>query len=739
MKRYVSERIGDDYLNWQVGRNILISTPTGSGKTTFVIDVLLRYAIRQGKHVVYYCNRRILNDQFSVISEERIKKMYSGSGDISAEEALFHLHIFTYQYMERLKTHPNVYYKTENTGERIKLQADDILYYVFDEAHYCISDAIINANTNFWLDSSRRDKDKLKKGICVYLTATPEPLYLFLGQSDFFKAQLEENLYNAITTVFDNRQKLSEQIEKFLAFMEQGIQTTKSPGGRIKKEIKLPSKKDLRLALQDGTDAPLQPWYNQLENMIKAKKNVDYYYTDCPDYSHLKPVYFHEYEDLIHEIKATSSQKWLIFVDNEDQGKKFLKELVNEKIEDVGFLSRNEIDHNKESKGIYDNIVTYESYTCRILITTSVLDCGINICDPKVKNIVIACDNKTVFLQMLGRKRIEQDEELRLFIKAYDFHTIRQRLRYFNTLLKKLITFSLKNEIRCMGRKNHSSGDGNLYVGEIKQTEQEKLGDIIVGLKQLWYIIESPKRTIDSYYGYEIKKMAGVQTNIERHFYEFRYSRTILLYLLLQMKEYESAFKNYRQYSEDFNRLCEFAKKFIDNDEAINRGDLKAWYRKGDLEEERDKLLGEYQKENIKKFSKDVGREDTFFLKNQLAWIGKEYDEKCWLNYVGVMNELNSYLKDLAESKKILDETEQDEFAEKCLAIILRLPVTPETLKNDASRYRIKGIDGKKKLPGKKKLNQCFQELKLPYEIVSKQRSVENRRPTFWIIVQREN
>ena len=739
MKRYVSERIGDDYLNWQVGKNVLISTPTGSGKTTFVIEVLLRHAIRQGKHVVYYCNRRILNDQFSVISEERIKKMYSGSGDISAEEALSRLHIFTYQYMERLKTHPNVYYENENTGEKIKLQPDDILYYVFDEAHYCISDAIINANTNYWLDSSRRDKDKLKKSICVYLTATPEPLYLFLEQSDFFKVQLEENLYKAITTVFSNRQKLSEQINKFLAFMEKGIQTHKSPGGSIQKTIKLPDQKSLQLALRDGTDAPLQTWYNQLENMIKAKKNVDYYYTDSPDYSHLKPAYFHEYEDLIHEIKATSSQKWLIFVDNEDQGKKFVKQLVNEGVEDVGFLSRNEIDHNEESKDVYDNIVTYESYECRILITTSVLDCGINICDPKVKNIVIACDNKTGFLQMLGRKRIEQDEELRLFIKVYDFHIIYHRLRYFNTLLKKLITFSLKNEIRCMGRKNHSSGDGNLYVGAIKQTEQEKLGDVIVGLNQLWYIVESPKRTIDSYYGHEIERMAKDQTNIERHFSEFRYSRTLLLYLLLQMKEYESAFKDYRQYSEAFNRLCEFAKEFMDNDEAIDRGDLRAWLMMDELKKERDELLGEYQKENIKKFSKYVQREDAFFLKTQLAWIEKEYDEKCWLNYVGVMNELNSYLKDLAESKKILDETEQEEFAEKCLSIILRLPVTPETLKNDASRYRIKGIDGRKKLPGKKKLNQCFQELKLPYEIVSKQRSVENQRHTFWIIVQREN
>lgn len=744
MKRYVSERIGDDYLNWQVGKNVLISTPTGSGKTTFVIEVLLRHAIRQGKHVVYYCNRRILNDQFSVISEERIKKMYSGSGDISAEEALSHLHIFTYQYMERLKTHPNVYYENENTGEKIKLQPDDILYYVFDEAHYCISDAIINANTNYWLDSSRRDKDKLKKSICVYLTATPEPLYLFLGQSDFFKAQLEENLYKAITTVFGNRQKLSEQINKFLAFMEKGIQTHISPGGRIKKEIKLPSKKDLQLALQDGADAPLQPWYNQLENIISARKNADYYYTDCSDYSHVKPVYFHKYEDLIQEIEASNSQKWLVFVDNEYQGKRFLEELINEGIEDVGFLSRNEIDHNEESKDVYDDIVTYESYECRILITTSVLDCGINICDPKVKNIVIACDNKTGFLQMLGRKRIEQGEELRLFIKAYNFHTIHQRLRYFNTLLKELVIFSLKNEIECMGNNLHypsysSIGDGNIYTAAITQTAQEKLGDTIADFRPIWYIQGSQRITIDSYYGHEIERMAKDQTNIERHFSEFRYSRTLLLYLLLQMKEYESAFKDYRQYSEAFNRLCEFAKEFMDNDEAIDRGDLRAWLMMDELKKERDELLGEYQKENIKKFSKDVEREDAFFLKTQLAWIEKEYDEKCWLNYVGVMNELNSYLKDLAESKKILDETEQEEFAEKCLSIILRLPVTPETLKKDASRYRIKGIDGRKKLPGKKKLNQCFQELKLPYEIVSKQRSVENQRHTFWIIVQREN
>ena len=49
---YVSDIIGEDYKNWKPGDRILISTGTGSGKTWFVLRVLLGEAKRQGKHLV---------------------------------------------------------------------------------------------------------------------------------------------------------------------------------------------------------------------------------------------------------------------------------------------------------------------------------------------------------------------------------------------------------------------------------------------------------------------------------------------------------------------------------------------------------------------------------------------------------------------------------------------------------------------------------------------------------------
>lgn len=48
-KVYVTDYVGDEYLQWKDGDTVIISTPTGSGKTTFVISELLQYAVRQKK------------------------------------------------------------------------------------------------------------------------------------------------------------------------------------------------------------------------------------------------------------------------------------------------------------------------------------------------------------------------------------------------------------------------------------------------------------------------------------------------------------------------------------------------------------------------------------------------------------------------------------------------------------------------------------------------------------------
>ena len=63
MKQYVTDVIGDEYKEWNHGK-IVISTPCASGKTTFILQVLLPYYYKMGKKVLMICNRRALKAQY---------------------------------------------------------------------------------------------------------------------------------------------------------------------------------------------------------------------------------------------------------------------------------------------------------------------------------------------------------------------------------------------------------------------------------------------------------------------------------------------------------------------------------------------------------------------------------------------------------------------------------------------------------------------------------------------------
>ena len=86
-QKYVDSIIGDAYKQWAEGDKVLISAPTGSGKTTFVISKLLRYAVEQGKHIIYYCNRKVLHEQVQVRSKEDTERLFANELAISAPAA----------------------------------------------------------------------------------------------------------------------------------------------------------------------------------------------------------------------------------------------------------------------------------------------------------------------------------------------------------------------------------------------------------------------------------------------------------------------------------------------------------------------------------------------------------------------------------------------------------------------------------------------------------------------------
>lgn len=69
--KYITDIIKDDYKEWPIGSMVFISSPTGSGKSTFIIDKLLSEAQRQKKYLVYIANRKIIDRQIKSTLEKQ--------------------------------------------------------------------------------------------------------------------------------------------------------------------------------------------------------------------------------------------------------------------------------------------------------------------------------------------------------------------------------------------------------------------------------------------------------------------------------------------------------------------------------------------------------------------------------------------------------------------------------------------------------------------------------------------
>ena len=61
--KYLSEVIGTSFQDWG-NRKVLITAPTGMGKTTFIVKVLLPHLRKQGKKLLILCNRKLLRQQY---------------------------------------------------------------------------------------------------------------------------------------------------------------------------------------------------------------------------------------------------------------------------------------------------------------------------------------------------------------------------------------------------------------------------------------------------------------------------------------------------------------------------------------------------------------------------------------------------------------------------------------------------------------------------------------------------
>lgn len=129
--------------------------------------------------------------------------------------------------------------------------------------------------------------------------------------------------------------------------------------------------------------------------------------------------FFKNLDELIPLIKETPVNKWLVFVDSKQRGQKFSDKL--------GSNTAVYLDAERKGSKTWHTIVKDGSLPTQVLVTTSVLDNGLNIMDKAVKNVAIIADNRTELLQMIGRRRLSAGEQINLFLCDLSNETISKR------------------------------------------------------------------------------------------------------------------------------------------------------------------------------------------------------------------------------------------------------------------------------------------------------------------------
>lgn len=260
----------------------------------------------------------------------------------------------------------------------IPILLDQFSFVVFDEFHYILSDAMFQADIFYflkWIDKSIALKSK---GI-VLISATPKESFEFLIENT-----------------------------KFFKCCQQRLR---------RKEIR--------------NESNCQIFSLYCEPNLRKREKKLWNYNVSVNNDGIIPCFYKSEKSVLKLIEADkSSEKWLIFISQKKQGHLMYEQLINILGSDkVAFLSAEEVENENK---IVSKIVENQKFEEKVLIATKVLENGISICDEELKNIVVSTIWQDEFLQMIGRKRRERDENIRLYMSC-------KSLNAFNGVRNKIL------------------------------------------------------------------------------------------------------------------------------------------------------------------------------------------------------------------------------------------------------------------------------------------------------------
>ncbi|MBO7695734.1 MAG: DEAD/DEAH box helicase family protein [Methanobrevibacter sp.] len=137
---------------------------------------------------------------------------------------------------------------------------------------------------------------------------------------------------------------------------------------------------------------------------------------DVPhDYSFVEQLVFYNDFDEIQDFLLKDEFKTLCFVGNAERGCHFAFEHPD--LADF-ICSKNNALWRFSAKSTFETIVEKSRFAKKILLATTVIENGINIVDKKLKNIVVDIYDPLAIVQALGRKRLQENDRVRLFLRV---------------------------------------------------------------------------------------------------------------------------------------------------------------------------------------------------------------------------------------------------------------------------------------------------------------------------------
>lgn len=436
----IKEIVGNDYETWQPGDLIFLFSGTGSGKTTLALENITVSYVKHDKKVLYLVPRVILKEQI-----ENIIRGILNTYGYETPQYNEKFYIWTYKHLEKLLL------------ENKKITSFDLI--ICDEFHYFVSDSTFNPYTqlsyNFIFNHNREIYDKR---ITLFLTATPDNIMYYITKNISFKSTLYHMLekYN-YDIDFEERKKYSDD-------SVDDIFNKSATSDYMKLEFKA-------------------------ENRLGVELNV-YVYKLQQEYNYINIKYIIEDNEII-EIIKNAKEKTVVFVSSKKRGKILKENLKKDGINSDYITAENK---NDEAKKAIKKLTEENTFPEKVLITTSVLDVGVNISSEYIENIIISTTEPMEFLQMLGRIRVQSGKKITLFI-------FKRSVKYFQKIKKGII-----QKIKCCeylesyrkyyDDENNKDNEDDTYkekyygdnLNEIFQEELKPMNNVPDGYKKFLYL-----------------------------------------------------------------------------------------------------------------------------------------------------------------------------------------------------------------------------------------------------------